>query len=198
MAEIIDIKSKLQKLPHKVITTVPWEFRRSHWETTYFIQMLRSQSDKLESNYAKYSAGDHHSSLDLPIHFRLDDGMAYTIRAIFGNRLDKEKMLEIYYLAGLMDCVINQINPILRTALLRGVYKKIFEMKEALNVHWYGPVDQVLLPIDIQFFNEFEYRLSLKTARTLKDLYAAIRKGTEEMFDVLSTAYVFYCPRVGG
>ena len=198
MAEIIDIKSKLQRQPENIITTEPWEFRRPYWETIHFIQMLRSQSDKMEAHYAKASMGEDNSQWNIPIHFKLEHGMAYTIRAIYQNRLKKEKMLEIYYLAGLMDCIINQVNPILRTDVLRGMYKKIFQMKKALDVHWYGPVDQVLLPIDVQFFNEFEYRLSLKTARTLKDLYIAIRKGTEEMFDVLSTAYVFYCPRVGG
>ena len=198
MAEIIDIKSKLPKAQDHPVTTGPWEFRRPQWETSHFIQMLRSQSDKLEAHLAKDKNKATNPQINLPIHFVLSQGMAYTIRGIYQNRLNKEKMLEIYYLAGLMDCVINQVNPILRTALLRGMYKKIFAMKEALKVHWYGPVDQVLLPVDAQFFNEFEYRSSLKTARTLKDLYAAIKKGTEEMFDVLSKAYVFYCPRVGG
>jgi hypothetical protein len=71
-------------------------------------------------------------------------------------------------------------------------------MKEALNIHWYGPIDQVLLPIDFQLHNEFEYRALLKNACTMKELYEAIRRGTDEMFDILSLEYVFYCPHVGG
>ena len=74
------------------------------------------------------------------------------------------------------------------------MYKKIFEMREELNIHWYGPLAQILLPIDSQFYNEFEYRASLNGARTLKELYHAIRIGTEEMFDILSLEYVFYRP----
>ncbi|MFC1884580.1 hypothetical protein ACFL2O_07405 [Thermodesulfobacteriota bacterium] len=198
MAEIIDIQKKFPKPSNNVITPEPWEFRRPHWETGHFIQMLRSQSDRLEKQYRETLKGGGNLNGGLPIHFTLNGGIAYTIRAIFVNREDKEKMLEIYYLSGLMDCIINQVSPILRTDLLRGMYKKIFNMKEKLNVHWYGPIDQVLLPIDSYFFNEFEYRASLKSARTLKDLYMTIRNGTEEMFDLLSTCYVFYCPRLGG
>ena len=106
-------------------------------------------------------------------------------------------MREIYYLAGLVDCMINQVNPILRTDLLRDLYKKVFQMKEKLGVQWHGPLDQVLLPLDFHFHNESEYRAALNNARTLKELYSTIKEGTEEMFDILSFEYVFYCPGSG-
>ena len=107
------------------------------------------------------------------------------------------KMREIYYLTGLMDCMINQVNPVLRTDLLRNMYKKVFLMKEKLNVHWRGPLDQVLLPIESDYYDEFEYRSSLSRASTLKELYIAINRGTNEMFDVILFEYVFYCPSTG-
>ena len=71
-------------------------------------------------------------------------------------------------------------------------------MKDALGVSWYGPLDQVLLPIDNWLHDESEYRSALTEARTLKELYEAVRRGTEKMFDILSLEYVFYCPGVGG
>ena len=129
--------------------------------------------------------------------FWLKGGAAYTIRAMCTNLANEEKMREIYYLIGLMDCMINQVNPILRTDLLRAVYKKVFSMKEKLNVHMYGPLDQILLPIDAGFFNIRAYQLSLNRARTVQSLYKAIRKGTDCMFDILSCEYVFYCPGSG-
>ena len=130
--------------------------------------------------------------VDIPAHFTLKGGMAFTIRAMYIHRGKEEKMREIYYLAGLVDCMINQVNPILRTDLLRDLYKKVFLMKEELNVHWHGPLDHVLLPIDSRFHNESEYRAALIRARTMKELYLAIMEGTEEMFDILSFEYVFY------
>jgi hypothetical protein len=116
---------------------------------------------------------------------------------MYAYRENEEKMREVYYLMGLADCMINQVNPILRTDLLRDMYKKVFEMREQLKVHWYGPLAQILLPIDSQFYNEFEYKASLTGARTLKELYQKIRIGTDEMFDILSLEYVFYCPSAG-
>jgi len=49
--------------------------------------------------------------------------------------------------------MINQVNPVLRTDVLRDMYKKIFAMKADLNIHWHGSLDQVLLPIDVRFYN---------------------------------------------
>lgn len=107
-------------------------------------------------------------------------------------------MRGVYYLTGLMDCMINQVSPILRTDILRAMYKKVFEMREEFSVNWYGPLDQILIPIEPQFFNDSEYRSSLNKAKTMKELYLAIRKGTDEMFDILSHEYLFFCPKMGG
>ena len=78
------------------------------------------------------------------------------------------------------------------------MYKKVFAMKADLNIHWRGTLDQVLLPIDSQFYNDAAYRSSVSRAPTLKALYQAIRKGTDEMFDVLAVQYIFFCPWAGG
>jgi len=124
--------------------------------------------------------------------------MACTIQAMYANRHEEEKMRDTYYLIGLTDCMINQVNPILRTDLLRAMYKKVFAMKEALKVHWHGNLDQVLLPLDLEFFDDISYRTSLTKAETMKQLYAAIREGTDEMFDILSLEYAFFSPWMGG
>jgi hypothetical protein len=124
--------------------------------------------------------------------------MIYTILAMYTHRDNEVRMRQVYYLTGLMDCMINQVNPVLRTDLLKAMYKKVFSMKTALNVHWYGPLDHILLPVEARFFNEYEYRALLKSAQTMKELYRVIRIGTEKMFDVLSMEYVFYCPGARG
>jgi len=123
--------------------------------------------------------------------------MAYTIQGIYINRNNERNMREVYYLAGLMDCMINQINPLLRTDLIRDIYKKAMDLKRILNLNWYGQIDQVLFPIDIRFYNQLEYREALSRARTMKDLYGFIREGTDEMFDILSLEYIFYTPGRG-
>ena len=190
MGKIIDLRDKLQRPPDTQISSKPWEFRRASWRTPYFIQMLRSLAEKLEH----HQNGSHTT----PPHFSLKGGMACTIQAMYANRHEEEKMRDTYYLIGLTDCMINQVNPILRTDLLRAMYKKVFAMKEALNIHWHGKLDQVLFPIDYQFYDDLAYRSSIRRARTMKELYQAIKRGTDEMFDILSLEYVFYRPWIGG
>jgi hypothetical protein len=38
----------------------------------------------------------------------------------------------------------------------------------------------------------------LKEAETMKELYEAIREGSDEMFDILSLEYTFFNPWMGG
>jgi len=198
MAKIISLKDKFQKPPDNLICLSPWEFRRADWEGRHFIQMLRSQSGWLECHRDEICKKRGKGVWHIPLHFSLKGGMFYTIRAMYASRDNEYRMREIYYLAGLMDCLINQVNSVLRTDLLKAMYNKVFSMKRELNMHWYGPLDQVLLHVESQFYNEFEYRSSLTSACTMKELYRAIRAGTDEMFDILSLEYVFYCPGMGG
>jgi hypothetical protein len=197
MAKVIPLEPKSKGPPDNVISLKPLEFRKADWETTQFVQMARSGSDKFERHRQDaFKRGDKQVS-QLPPHYSLTGGMAHTIRAMYNYRETEEKMREAYYLMGLVDCMINQVNPILRTDLIRAIYKEVFKLREALKVHWYGPITNILLPIDPMFYNEFEYKALVSSAGTMKDLYRVIREGTEEMFDILSLEYVFYCPSAG-
>lgn len=194
MGKVIPFKDKTGSPPENLIIPKPWEFRGSDWDSSHFIQMLRSQSVKLEDHrkdiYQKGDSGVWH----LPPHFVLNDGMAHTVRAAYIYRENEQKMREVYYLAGLVDCMINQVSPLLRTDLIRDLYKKVMEMKRSLNVNWYGPINQVLLPLDSHLYNELEYREGLTGAKTMRELYDFIREGTNDMFDILSFEYAFYTP----
>lgn len=194
MGKIFQLEPKSEEPPDNVITLKPLEFRKADWGTSHFIQMVRSNSAKLERHRREiYKQGDK-GVWQLPPLYTLTEGMAHTVRALYVYRENEEKMREVYYLMGLVDCMINQVNPILRTDLIRSMYKEVFKMREALEIHWYGPITQILLPIDSLFYNEFEYKALLTGADTMKALYRAIREGVDEMFDILSLEYVFYCP----
>jgi len=194
MAQVIDISSRTGKYLHNVVASEPLEFRQPDWGTSVFVQMLRSDAREFERRRQQHPRSAGRGPDRLPPHFSLRDGTASTIRAMFVYRDLEPRMREVYLLAGLIDCMINRVSPILRTALLRDMYKKIFMMKKDLGVTWHGPLDQVLLPIDPLFFNAGRYQAALRTATTMKEVYEEIRKGTEEMFDILSLKYVFYLP----
>jgi hypothetical protein len=198
MGEIIKLKEKDGEPPDNLIALEPWEFRKADWGSKHFIQMLKSNSTKLEAHRKEIHKRGDKGVWHLPSHFTLRGGMAYTIRAIYMNRNNEGRMRDTYYLAGLIDCMINQVNPLLRTDLIRDMYKKVILLKNELNINWYGELDQVLFPLGEQYYSAVEYRQTLSSARSMKELYHLIREAIDEMFDILSLEYVFYSPGRGG
>ena len=182
--------------PDNVITLKPWEFRAADWESRHFIQMLKSHSAKLEKHRTEAYQRENNVS-QLPPHFMLSGSMAYTIQGIFSYMTNEGKMREVYYLAGLIDCMINRVTPLLRTDVIKDIYKKIMTLKALLNMTWYTSFDQVLLPLDSHLYNEFEYKNRISRADSAPVLYRLIREGTDEMFDILALEYTFYTPRRG-
>ena len=198
MAEIINLRERIKKAPDNLIISKPLEFRKADWDNSFFLQMRKSQAEMFEVHRNEIYREVKKSIYSLPVHFVLKGGMSHTIKSIYINRDNKEKMIEIYYLAGLIDCMVNQVSPLLRTDLIKEIYKKISTLKSVLCVNWYGNIDQVLFPIDSEFFNMRVYRTNLEQADTVKRLYGIIRQGTLEMFKTLSREYVFYTPGRGG
>ena len=190
MGKIINFRKKSESARDDVITSDPWEFRRAEWNSEYFILILKSHWEEMESRREKISKPP-------PSCFVLKDSMANTINGIYAYRDNIEKMREVYYLAGLIDCMINQVNPLLRTDHIGPMYSKVTTLKRVLAVSWYGPLDQVLFPIDSRFYSLHKYRDGLSRAVTMKELYRLIREGTDEMFDILSERYIFFTPGEG-
>jgi hypothetical protein len=196
MARIIPLPTRHSERKADIITARPLEFRKACKPSKYFIQVPRSRAQEFEArcrdDTGTVAAGD------TPWVWELKWGLDRTIRSLFIYREAEKTMRQVYYLAGLVDCMINQVNPLLRTDLLRSLYKEAFELKRSLEVDWSGRLDEVLLPIETFHYNRDEYRNALLRAETMKELYRTISEGTTAMFDVLSEQYVFYCPGSGG
>jgi len=192
MGEIIQFK-KASRQSGDPASSHTFEFKKAEWKSIHFIQMLRSQSEKLENP----GPGNSYNHTHLPMHFVLKDGNACTIQNLYYYRHSEEKMKEIYYLAGLIDCVINRVCPLLRTEMVNDIYRKVVTLKKLLNVNWYGHMDQVLLPLDLHLYNISSYNNQLSQQKTMKELYDFIRMGTDTMFKILKTEYVFYTPGHG-
>jgi hypothetical protein len=193
MAKILKFKEGPGSPPDNVITLKPWEFRGADWESRHFIQMLKSQSEKLEKHRKQVHEKGSIVSL-MPPHFVLKGSMAFTIQGIYSYRTNEAKMREVYYLAGLIDCMINRAAPLLRTDVIKDIYRKVMTLKALVDMTWYSAFDQVLLPLDSWFFNEYEYRNNISGAASAQELYRLIREGTDEMFEILALEYTFYTP----
>lgn len=197
MARIIQMPVRHPERGENIIVSCPLEFRKACRASMYFIQVPRGRVREFEVRRRGGCAGKA-SATEAPWGQELKCGRDHTIRALFANRQSEETMRRVYYLAGLIDCMINQVNPLLRTDLLRNLYKEAFALKRSLGMEWSGRLDSVLLPVDPLLYSEDEYRKALQCAGTMKELYRRIGDGTREMFDVLADRYVYYCPGTGG
>ena len=189
MGKIIQFNKHPGKVQNGLINLSPWEFRKPEWPSKFFTQMLKK-------DFREFSEKGESTSKS-PWGHILKDSLSNTIHAVFSYKDNHENMKEVYYLTGLIDCIINQTNPLLRTDSIGEMYKKIKTFKEILGVNWYGKMENVLLPIDENLFNLGEYRAGLSGAGTMKELYSFIRRGTEEMFSILASEYVFFLPGEG-
>ncbi|HDR16229.1 MAG TPA: hypothetical protein ENN79_12250 [Desulfobacteraceae bacterium] len=196
MARIIELPVRRPQTKAGIIASRPLEFRKACKPSIHFIQIPRGRESEFEAHFRDSSGGVLQTGI--PWGWELSRGQDRTICSLFLHRESENTMRRVYYLAGLVDCMINQVNPLLRTDLLRSLYKEAFELKRSLDVDWSGRLDEVLLPIEPLYYNRHEYQKALIDAETMKQLYRAIRDGTSKMFDVLSEQYVFYCPGAGG
>ncbi|MFO7785609.1 MAG: hypothetical protein ACQET7_11030 [Thermodesulfobacteriota bacterium] len=197
MARIIDLEERRRRPPDNIITPRPLEFRRAGWDSSDFVLMRRSESERLEKRRGENLRDGRPGVPGLPPHFVLRGSMGCTVRGLYFHKENEESMRDVYYLAGLVDCMINQVSPLLRTGAIRDLYRKVSVLKQTLNVNWYGSIDQVLFPIDAHLYNEGAYRYALSEARSLQQLYGTVRNGVEDMFAVLAAEYVFYTPGMG-
>lgn len=197
VGKIIDLEERRNRPPDNLITSRPFEFRRAGWDSSDFVMMRRPLSERLEKARGENLRRGLPGVTQLPPHFVLRGGTSHTVRGLYLHKENEASMRDVFYLAGLVDCMINQVNPLLRTKAINDLYKKIMTLRQTLNVTWYGAMDQVLLPIENTFFNFDAYRNFLSNADSLQDLYRTIREGCEDMFSVIAVEYVFYTPGMG-
>ena len=194
MAKIIDLEDS-RKGDDNLICRKPLEFRRGDWRQGHILQCLRSEAEKYQ-DHRRQAISDGHSHIKfVPEHFSLVGGCDYTAMGLFRLRENEEQVREFYKLAGLMECVVNSTSPLLRTDLLRSVYKAIMALRKSLNFSWKGDSNQFLLPLHPHFYRRRHFFDQVLEATTLKALYKTVEGETKVQFDLLASEYVFYLPK---
>jgi hypothetical protein len=145
MGRVIRLVTKREKDRNNLITATPLEFRWSDGESRFFSQVPKHCAVSFEEGRASRGRKVLIPAADCR---HLKGGLECTIQALFLQRHNEEKMRQIYYLAGLVDCMINRRHPLLRTHHIRGLYGKVMTLKSILRLSWYGSIDQVLLPVN--------------------------------------------------
>ncbi len=194
MAKIIDFEEG-RKVDDNLICRKPLQFRRGDWQQGQILQCLRSEAEKYQRHRREALANGHKHIRFVPEHFSLAGGCEYTAMGLYRWRESEEDAREFYRLAGLMECVMNSTSPLLRTDLLRSLYKTILELRQRLNFSWKGDSNQFLLPLHPHFYRRSHFFDEILQADTVKALYATVDLETAVQFDLLANEYVFYLPK---
>ena len=173
----------------------PLEFRRGDWRKGQVLQCLRQEAEKYQTHRQEALADGHRHLSFVPEHFSLVGGCDYTVMGLYRLREQEDQARELYRLAGLMECVVNSTSPLLRTDLLRSLYKAIIDLRQSLNFSWLGDSNQFLLPLHPHLYRRGSFFDKISQAETLKALYETVEQETEVQFDLLGTEYVFYLPQ---
>ena len=194
IAKIIDFENGRQG-DDNLICRKPLEFRRGDWRQGQILQCLKSEAEKYQTHRRQVIADGHKHISFVPDHFSLVGGCDYTAMGLYRWRDQEDQAREFYRLAGLMECVVNGTSPLLRTDLLRSLYKSIMELRQSLNFSWRGDSSQFLLPLHPHFYTRNHFFAKINTAGTLKALYGIVGGECTVQFDLLAAEYVFYLPQ---
>jgi hypothetical protein len=194
MAKIIPFEDG-RKDDDNLICLKPLEFRRGDWLKGQVIQCLRQEAEKYQAHRRQALVGGHRHLSFVPEHFKLAGGSDYTVLGLYRWRRESLQTRELYRLAGLMECVVNSTSPVLRTDLLRSLYKTIMDLRRRLNMSWLGGSNQFLLPLHPHLYERARFFDKISHTHTLKDLYAVVDQETTVQFDQLAAEYVFYLPQ---
>ena len=194
MAKVIPFENG-RKVDDNLICRKPLEFRRGDWHEGHVIQALRSEAEKYQAHRRRALAGEHRHLRFVPEHFNLVRGCDYTIVGLYHWRQSESRARELYRLAGLMECVVNSSCPLLRTDLLRSLYKSIIDARQRLIISWRGGSSQFLLPLHPHLYERGRFFEKICHADSLKALYDVVDAETTMQFDLLAAEYVFYLPQ---
>ena len=195
MGDVIKLDRK-DSVPDNTIISSTFQFRWADWDSGNPIQCTIKEAEKYERHRSRTIREGHKHISFVPSHFVITDGSFYTIRGIFMYRKDEDRALDLYYLAGLMECIVNSTAPILRTDLLRSVYKQIISLRGSLGMKWQGNINHFLLPLHPEFYKPELFLTKVNMSKTLNELFKTIRIEIQTQYDILKANYVFYLPRI--
>jgi len=194
MADIIHFRPE-SETDDNLITRKPLEMRWGDRQGGSPMQLLKEEARRFEKYREETRKKGRPHPAKTPNHFSLHHGADTTVWALYRWRHDADRMRDVYYLAGLMECMILVPHSILRTVMVRTFYKTLEKLQEELRVKWQGHVHHFLLPMATFHRSENDFSRNLQGAETLQELFQSIREETDEQFLILGSEYVFYFPQ---
>ncbi len=177
------------------ICVKPLRLRWGAWASPRIIQVHVQSAAQFEHQRMVRAAAGQLPDAQMPPHLVLDGPMHETALAVLRLRRDEGELLDLAYLCGLMEALINTPCAILRTDLLRRVYQEAEHYGRRLMVRWQGHAGRFLLPVLEDASDPGRFERQVAPLNNLQDFFAAVRSITAERHASLAKNYVIYYPR---
>ena len=182
-------------LPNNVITNGPLRLRWGDWRTSKIIQVHVGPAAAFEDHRAEcFEKGIDHTG-DMPPHFVLDGPTHDTALALLRHRNNEEKLIQVHYLAAMMEALVNTPCAILRTDLIRRVYREVEVLGKSLALTWHAVEGRFLLPADEDAKSPHAFRSRLAKLDNLSEFFSVLMEVAQRRHDILAKKYVLYYPR---
>ncbi len=181
-----------------VICDRPLRLRWGDWRTQYILQVHVQSAAVYEDLRAECLAQGRDPSGQMPPGFTLDGGMHHTGMALLRFKDDEERLIEVGYLAALMEALVNTPCAILRTDLIRRVYQEVESMSARLGLRWSGRVGHFMLPLNEDAREPDAFARQVAPLDNLKDFFDTLKHIARSRHESLKKGYVLYYPHRGG
>lgn len=179
-----------------IICQAPYRLRWGDWRTAHPIQVHVAAAAIYEDQREEDLAAGRPLGGQMPMHFQLDAGLNDTAQAILRHRADEAALIEVGYLACLMEALVNTPCAILRTDLIRRVYQEVDRLSARLSLRWRGRAGHFVLPLNRDATDLDGFARRVAPLDNLQEFFAVLKEIARERHQDLAKNYVIYYPRM--
>lgn len=187
--------SPLASWDDHIISQKPYRLRWGDWRVASPIQVHVGAAAVYEDQRQEDLAAGRTPGGQMPMHFQLDGGLHETAQALLRFRDDESALVEVTYLACLMEALVNTPCAILRTDLIRRVYQEVDRLSGRLILRWRGRADRFMLPLNRDALDPQGFVRRVAPLDNLQEFFQALREIAQERHADLAKNYVIYYPR---
>ena len=198
MSDIIKFPDKGLPGRDNVITTKPMRLRWGGWRSNKILQVHVGAAAVYEDFRQECIAQGRDPASQVPPAHELSGGLRETALALLRFRNSEQQQRRAYYLAALLEALITAPCAILRTDLIRRVYREVETLSEELGLRWSSHSGRLMLSLEQDAKDPDMMSKRLENIDNLSRFFEEIRDISDSRYQTLAKSYVLYYPRFVG
>ncbi len=198
MSDIIKFPDKGLPGRDNVITTKPMRLRWGEWRSNKILQVHVGAAAIYEDFRQECIEQGHDPASQVPPAHELSGGIRETALALLRFRNNEQQQRRAYYLAALLEALITAPCAILRTDLIRRVYREVETLSDELGLRWSSHSGRLMLLLEQDAKDPDMMNKRLENIDNLSRFFDEIRDISGSRYQALATNYILYYPRFVG